>query len=151
MGEVQITIDSISRRITIEDNATGVSTKDILQFLGDVANSQKDRTQRKGFRGIGRLGGLGYCDKLIFETTYGGETVKTKMVLDAKQLKKIIKDKQEKSDAATVISVITSLEEFTEAKDAHYFKVILENVTNEKVLDLKSVSEYLSMVRTSSI
>jgi len=145
-GEIEIDIDSSSKRITIADNATGISSKNILQFLGDVANSQKDRTQRKGFRGIGRLGGLGYCDRLIFETSFKGETVQTKMILDAKQLRKIILDKKAKADAATVISVITSIQENREAKEKHYFRVILENVTNDAVLDIKSVEEYLSMV-----
>ena len=144
-GEIQITIDPIARKISIDDNATGVSTKDIHQFLGDVANSQKDRTQRKGFRGIGRLGGLGYCDKLIFETSYKGETIKTKMVLDAKQLRKIILDKKDKSDAAAVISVITSIEQENEKKENHFFKVILENA-KDAVLNENSVKEYLSVV-----
>ena len=144
-GEIQITIDSITKQISIEDNATGVSTKDVLKFLGDVANSQKDRTQRKGFRGIGRLGGLGYCDKLIFETSFKGETIKTKMVLDAKQLRRIILDKKEKSDAATVISVITSIEQVTEKTETHFFKVILENA-KDAVLNIDSVKEYLSVV-----
>lgn len=144
-GEIIITIDSENKRIIIEDNATGVSSKDILQFLGDVANSQKDPAQRKGFRGIGRLGGLGYCDKLIFETSYKDESVKTKMSLDAKRLRKIILNKKDKSDAATVISVITTIEEFPEAKGKHYFRVILEKAY-DTVLNTESVVEYLSMV-----
>jgi len=144
-GEIQITIDSIAKQISIEDNATGVSTNDILQFLGDVANSQKDRTQRKGFRGIGRLGGLGYCDKLIFETSFKGEAIKTKMVLDARQLRRIILDKKEKSDAATVISVITFIDQEIEKIETHYFKVILENA-QDAVLHVDSVREYLSLV-----
>lgn len=145
-GEIEINIDPANKRITITDNATGVSTRNILQFLGDVANSQKDRAQRKGFRGIGRLGGLGYCDRLIFETSYKGESTQTKMILDAKQLRKIILDKKEKADAATVISVITTIQEHREVREKHYFRVILENVINDKVLDKKSVEEYLSMV-----
>jgi molecular chaperone HtpG len=144
-GEINIDIDATNKRISITDNATGVSTKNILHFLGDVANSQKDRAQRKGFRGIGRLGGLGYCDKLIFETSYKGEAIKTKMTLDAKQLRRIILDKKEKADAATVISVITTIKEENEAREKHYFRVILENAC-ENVLEVKSVEEYLSMV-----
>ena len=57
-GEINITIDKELRKITIEDNATGIENENVLQFLGDVANSQKDKEKRKGFRGIGRLGGL---------------------------------------------------------------------------------------------
>lgn len=145
-GEINIKIDPINKTIIIEDNATGIRSSSILQFLGDVANSQKDRVQRKGFRGIGRLGGLGYCDRLIFETSYEGEATQTKMILDAKQLRKIILDKKEKADAATVISVITTIQEYSEQKEKHYFRIILENVINDKVLDVKSVEEYLSMV-----
>ncbi len=61
-GIIEITIDSEDRRIIIKDNATGISENSVLQFLGDVANSAKDGEKRKGFRGIGRLGGLGYCE-----------------------------------------------------------------------------------------
>lgn len=80
-GEINITIDKIQKTISIEDNATGIKSDSVLKFLGDVANSQKDRTKRKGFRGIGRLGGLGYCEKLIFETSYKGEAIKSIITL----------------------------------------------------------------------
>lgn len=145
-GEINITIDNIERTIIVEDNATGIKSEDVWQFLGDVANSQKDRTKRKGFRGIGRLGGLGYCEKLIFETSYGGEDEKNIITLNAKQLKSIIEDKTIKMDAASVISVITTLDKSPEDKDKHYFKVQLEKVTSDELLDEESVRKYLSMV-----
>ena len=88
-GKIDIIIDYDNRKITIKDNATGVREKDVVRLLGDVANSQKDSTKRKGFRGIGRLGGLGYCDKLIFGSSYQGESIKSKMILNTKLMKKI--------------------------------------------------------------
>lgn len=145
-GEISITIDGVGRNIIVEDNATGIRSENVLQFLGDVANSQKDRTKRKGFRGIGRLGGLGYCEKLIFETSYYGESEKSVITLNAKQLKSIIEDKTIKMDAASVISVITTLEKFEEDKNKHYFKVKLDKVTNDELLDEEGVRKYLSMV-----
>lgn len=145
-GEINITIDNNKRVIIIQDNATGIKSENILQFLGDVANSQKDRTKRKGFRGIGRLGGLGYCDKLIFETTYKGEREKSRISLNAKQLRRILEDKETKMDAATVISVITTLDKFPEDEKEHYFKVTLDEVTNDDLLDEEKVRNYLSMV-----
>ncbi len=145
-GRIDILIDNENRLISIEDNATGIKAEDSLRFLGDVANSQKDRTKRKGFRGIGRLGGLGYCNTLIFETSYKGEPIKSIITLNAKQLKNIIEDKSIKMDAATVISVITSLDKENEDADNHYFKVILKDVTNDEILDKISVKNYLSMV-----
>ncbi|BEV05945.1 ATP-binding protein [Chryseobacterium gambrini] len=145
-GKISININTNSKTISVADNATGVSEKQVLRFLGEVANSQKDVINQKGFRGIGRLGGLGYCDKLIFETTYQGESIKTKMILDAKLLKRIIENRNDNSDAAAAISIITKIERTEENKEEHYFKVTLENVTNDKVLDVEKVTEYLSMV-----
>ncbi len=145
-GRILITINKESKTISVEDNATGIPAKSVLQFLGDVANSEKDSAKRKGFRGIGRLGGLGYCDKLIFETSYFGEKVKSIMSLDAAQLKKIILDRNINMDASMVISVITTFDSLPEESDKHYFKVILQNVPTGKLLNEVSVGEYLSMV-----
>lgn len=145
-GKVEIEIDIGQKRIVISDNATGILQKDALQFLGDVANSQKDGVKQRGFRGIGRLGGLGYCDRLIFETSYKDEAVRSKIILDAKLLKRIIEDRKDASDAAAAISIITSVEKTVEDINKHYFRVILEDVTVGKVLDITKVQQYLSMV-----
>lgn len=145
-GLIDISINKQERTITIFDNATGIRNKNVYQFLGDVANSQKDRNKRKGFRGIGRLGGLGYCEKLIFETSYIDENKKNIITLDAKSLKRIIEDKTDTSDAATVISVITTFEQEDELASEHYFKVSLINVTNDLLLEESEVQKYLSIV-----
>jgi len=145
-GKVEIIIDQPGRLIIVEDNATGIPSDQVLRFLGDVANSQKDKDKRKGFRGIGRLGGLGYCDKLVFETSAYGEPIKSIMSLDAKQLKYMIEDTSVNLDASAVISVVTSIERESEVADRHYFRIKLINVTSAKLLDESSVSDYLSMV-----
>ena len=145
-GKIDILIDKASNRISIADNATGISQKDVLQFLGDVANSQKDSIKQKGFRGIGRLGGLGYCNRLIFETSYKGEAIRSRMTLDANLLKRIIEDRKDNRDAAAAISVITTIEKGEEELNQHYFRVILEELTSDQVVDLNKVKEYLSVV-----
>ncbi|WDF55775.1 ATP-binding protein [Mucilaginibacter sp. KACC 22063] len=145
-GKISITIDVPGQKINVYDNATGISGKDVTKFLGDVANSQKDREKRKGFRGIGRLGGLGYCDKLIFETSFKNEDFKSIMSLDAKMLRSIIEDNSNDLDASSVISVITSIKRESERKESHFFKITLERVSTEKILDIGSVTDYLSMV-----
>jgi len=146
-GEINIEIDAKNRRITITDNATGVKAENVLSFLGNVAASTKDPYSRKGFRGIGRLGGLGYCDTLKFETSYKGESVKSEMIMDAELLKKTITDKKYVDDASTLISFITDVSTTNEEPlDSHYFNVTLENVTNDELLNKNSVKDYLSMV-----
>lgn len=143
--EVHVRIFRNQRRIEIEDTATGVSAAN-RDTLKDVATSQKRRGQHKGFRGIGRLGGLGYCSTLTFETSYKGEDVKTLMHWDAAKMNRIVDDELDESEAGNVIDDCTSFEEQPEAADKHYFKVIMENVTDDRLLDVNNIRNYLSMV-----
>ena len=145
-GQININIDRESRIITIRDNATGIKSQNALKFLGNVADSQKDRNKRKGFRGIGRLGGLGYCTRLIFETTYKGEHVKSIMSLNATYLRQIIENKDIDWDAAQVISTITKLQSGEADIDDHFFEVRLEGVYNsaDELLNEDKVNKYLS-------
>lgn len=145
-GNIYITIDSEKRKIEIEDDAIGIEKDKIVELLKNIAQSTKQKGVDKGFRGIGRLGGLGYCNKLIFETSVKGENIKSIMVWDAKKLKNIIADRSHKEEASAVIDEVTSLQQETELADKHYFKVILENVTNDILLDVKDIRQYLSMV-----
>ena len=59
-GYIDINLDYQSRKISIKDNATGISQNNFVKILSDIANSEKDRNTDKGFRGIGRLCGLAY-------------------------------------------------------------------------------------------
>ncbi|MDT0646954.1 ATP-binding protein [Zunongwangia sp. F260] len=145
-GRISIAINESKGQIIIEDNGTGIKAENVLSFLGDVANSQKDVSKQKGFRGIGRLGGLGYCGKLIFETSFHGEGTKSIITLDSKLLKLIIENTTNTDDAATVMGTITSIKKMQTDKDSHYFRVTLMEVQNENLLDEKSIADYLSMV-----
>jgi molecular chaperone HtpG len=143
---IYIQIDKNTKTVIIEDNATGIESQKVLPLLGNIAQSIKNKYEDKGFRGIGRLGGLGYCDKLTFETSFYGEGTKSIMTWDAKLLKKNINDDNVKIDAAELISIITDYSFLDENEKEHYFKVIMEGVENEELLDIEKVRDYLSMV-----
>jgi len=146
-GMIEITIDAESRQIVIEDNATGVASLEVEAVLKNVAQSSKVKGKSKGFRGIGRLGGIAYCDKLIFETTAKGESIKSILTWDSAMLRKIINDRSSIEDAVDVIDRVTSLQQIERVdKNAHYFKVILVQVSNESLLDERQVIRYLQMV-----
>ena len=87
---IYIDIDKPSRNITIHDNATGIESVKVKEILGNIALSEKDGFYSRGFRGIGRLGGLGYCKILKFITSSKGESVKSIMTWDAKLLREIV-------------------------------------------------------------
>jgi molecular chaperone HtpG len=145
-GNIYVTIDAEKRKIEIEDDAVGIEQNKVVEMLKNIAQSTKQKGVNKGFRGIGRLGGLGYCKKLIFETSAQGEKVKSIMIWDAEKLKNIIADRGNKEEASAVIDVVTTFTRETENVGTHYFKVILEEVTNDKLLNVKNIRQYLSMV-----
>jgi hypothetical protein len=145
-GEIYIDIDTEKQTITIEDNATGIAQNSVLPILQNIAQSTKQRGIDKGFRGIGRLGGLAYCGKLIFETSFKGEPLKSILIWDAAMLKDIINNRKLKEDAISVIQQVTTLETKKEDSESHYFKVILKDVSDSQLLNTKEIKEYLSMV-----
>lgn len=57
--QIIIELDRKHRNIYIEDNANGIPANEIERRLADVADSDKIQGESKGFRGIGRLGGIG--------------------------------------------------------------------------------------------
>jgi hypothetical protein len=147
---ISVKVGKEKRQIRIEDNATGISRALVPTFLGDVAKSHKDPATQKGFRGIGRLGGLGYCGQLTFITSFSGESTKSIIQMNASRLREIIKDVSDQSDAATVISLITTIREEEDDPASHYFHVVLEDVIQDSeaadLLSEEAVADYLSMV-----
>lgn len=128
---IDIDIDVIERNIKIYDNATGIKKNHFKSTLSDIANSTKDRNTDKGFRGIGRLGGLAYCDKLIFKSSYKGENIESIMIWDAKLCKSIIEDPNEKCTAEDLINRVITFEEEKCDEDKHFFEVDMININEE--------------------
>lgn len=146
-GEIGITQNHSDRSVCILDNATGVKQKDFIQNLGDIANSNKTKDTSKGFRGIGRLCGLAYCETLIFRTSYKGEKTASIMKCDAKLMRSLLNDNKK----YTIDEIWDRIVEFStdkETADTHYFSVELLNINEENtdLLDDKLVSSYLSFV-----
>lgn len=143
---IHIQISKDRKSIVIEDNGTGIASSQVVPMLQNIAQSEKEIGKEKGFRGIGRLGGLGYCERLVFETSFNGENVKSIMTWDAKRLKEIVNDRTKKEEAEKVIMTVTSFHEEAEEPEKHYFKVILTGVTNVELLDEAGIMDYLRMV-----
>ncbi|MDF7812857.1 ATP-binding protein [Hymenobacter sp. YC55] len=136
-----------SRKITFHDNGTGISREKVADVLLNIAQSEKVIGKDKGFRGIGRLGGLGYCDKLVFETSFAGEETKSIITWDSKLLTEIIQDRDKKESAADVIDAVTTLDlSQYEESGMHYFNVIMYGVRKDELLEVADVEEYLKMV-----
>jgi molecular chaperone HtpG len=151
-GIIEIWIDSDKRKITIEDNATGIEATKFRSTLGNVADSDKKIGKDKGFRGIGRLCGLAYCNQLVFTSTYKGENTISIMRCDAAKMREMISEHAagKKHTANEVLQTINEFETITsdDITDAHYFKVELLGINDENrdLLDEQLIKDYLSFV-----
>lgn len=146
-AQIEIQIDAEAHTITIEDNATGIPAQDVHKSLGNIGDSAKNPQENKGFIGIGRLGGLGYCKKMIFETSYSGEDQMSIVEWDAERLFRIIGDSQLVEDANEVLKQTTLFRSKKCKPEEHFFRVRLEDVaeTHGELLDVERVRQYLSL------
>jgi len=139
---IYIQVDTNTKTVVIEDNAKGIESAKIFPILGNITQSIKYDIWVK----IGRFAGLGYCEKLIFETSFYGENKKSIMIWDAKMLKKTINDDNIKINTAELISLVTDYSFFDADDNSHYFKVIMKNVIDDELLDVNKIRDYLSLV-----
>lgn len=152
-GTIEIYTDDSRRDITIRDNGTGIKEIDFVRTLGSIANSEKTLGENKGFRGIGRLCGLAYCQTLIFSAKAKGERIISKMTCDAATMRDMIAQNQSSADVVlTAADVLNSIISFSTSasddSDEHWFEVKLESVNyvNHELLARESVIDYLSFV-----
>lgn len=145
---IDIHIEFNKRKVSIYDNAKGISANNFNRILTDIADSEKDRTKDKGFRGIGRLAGVAYCDKLIFKSSYKGEDVESVLEWDGVKLREVLNDIRQHPSAAELVDNITNSYTKSAERDLHYFEVIMENVIgeNDDFLNEHDVIEYLRAV-----
>lgn len=143
---ISITIDEEGRNLLISDNGCGIICDKAMPTLIDIGNSSKVRSYTRGFRGIGRLAGLGYCDQLVFSTSAIGEDKRTIVEFDAKMLRNLMLSNDQKniSVADVMRRIITSSVQY-EKPERHYFEVMLKGVTSvDGLLSSEKVEKYLT-------
>lgn len=146
---ILIGIDERERVITIKDNGTGIRTAEAAQTLLSVAGSKKNGNDQAGQFGIGRLVGGGYCERLRFQTSARGESVKTVVEIDTAKAWQLVKEDPTDRLATEVFDLCTACTEEQENEDEHYFEVTLIDVQVDKdpeLLDCLKVTDFLREV-----
>lgn len=145
---IEIIVDGSRQEISIKDNGTGIKKDMVRKTLLDIGNSAKLHTTNRGFRGIGRLGGLSYCKKLSFCTTAIDEKEKTLVTFECEKLKALLVPGQStEHNLQSVIEAVTEIRVMQEQTSAHYFIVKMEGVDDiSSLLDLDTVKDYISQV-----
>ena len=147
-ASIYITIEPQNRKISIKDNGYGIPKADFKKIMESIADSQKTVDNNKGFRGIGRLGGISVCDELRFITSAVGESVESVCIWDAKLIKDILADHNNRIDAATLVNKAISYKERSCDENEHYFKVELVKIGKnaEELLNSRDVTDYISSI-----
>lgn len=140
---IDINIDTGKREIRIRDNGSGICKEDFVRVLSDIANSDKKRAVDKGFRGIGRLCGLAYCNELKFIASAIGEAEASVMMWDAWKMRTMLNDNC-KHTADEVLKAILKKTSLTAKESDHFFEVIMTGVTNLDLLNKDMIRDYLA-------
>jgi molecular chaperone HtpG len=149
-GKIYIRIDPNERRILIRDNGIGVGAGDFISRLINLGASAKRGTSARGFRGVGRLAGLGYCQELIFRSQAAGEDVSSEMRWDCRRLRTLLRAAEHDKDIISVVRDVVSVRTIAAAKGGdHFFEVELSGVVrhnNDRLLSADAVRNYLAQV-----
>lgn len=143
---IHITVNTGKHSIVIRDNGTGIPSNVAITRLLNVGASDKDGIVERGFRGIGRLGGLAYADEVQFITSAAGEPTKTVMICNCVRMQELLqKNNTETSDVMGTFRAISRFETQPEDTDEHYFEVRLYGVAEDSgLLSEDSVKKYLA-------
>jgi Histidine kinase-, DNA gyrase B-, and HSP90-like ATPase len=149
-GRVDIFIDSNNRTVRILDNGTGISRDRFEECLTSFGKSFKRGTGARGFRGIGRLAGLGYCQELYFRSRASGDATVIEMRWNCKSIKSILLTAEAEVTLHDLVNSVVDVrtidaDQFPE----HFFEVELRGVVRHKsdlLLNATAIYDYLSEV-----
>lgn len=149
-GQVQIDLDISGRNIRIRDNGAGIESSRFLPRMCAFGASKKKGSQFRGFRGVGRLAGIGYCQEVIFRAKAYEDNVVNEIRWDCRQVKSVLRADDFSGDLNALVNQAVS----TRVLDAkgwpdHFFEVELRKVIrhrNDALLNGRAVQEFLSQV-----
>ena len=148
--QVTIGIDSAQRKVTIRDNGIGVPWKDFGRRLTSLGASGKRGGTARGFRGVGRLAGLGYAQRLTFRSRAQGEDRASELSWDCRLLRSALRSSDPDAGVEDLIRRAVSLSRVpADGYPSRFFEVELEGVVrlrSDKLMSPTAIGEYLAQV-----
>jgi len=150
-GRISIRISGQTRSVFIEDNGFGLPNPTAINILMNLGYSPKEGSAQRGFRGIGRLGGLAYCDLLRFETRSSREEKIAVVEWDRRLLDDLLTKMNQRVSLDKVVANIikASYRPPSQNDPEHFFRVEMKDVHkfhSDILMNIKKVKEYLSQV-----
>lgn len=146
-GRVDITIDVRDRSVKIRDNGPGLSYEDALDRLLPIGSSSKRLGIDRGFRGVGRLAGLAFAERVIFTTRSCQDGPVTRITWHSDRLPDLTSSESELEEAIRECVGVETLSG-TEYPD-HFFEVEINGVARHSaglLLNREAVRAYIGEV-----
>jgi histidine kinase/DNA gyrase B/HSP90-like ATPase len=149
-GRVEITVDQQERTVRIRDNGSGLSQDQFVERLVAFGASKKRGSGARGFRGVGRLAGIGYCQELIFRSKAADDAQISELRWDCRKLKTLLRSQEYADNLERLVSDIVTTRTLKPAgSPRHFFEVELAGIIrhgNDVLMDTLAIENYLSQV-----
>lgn len=150
VGRVYIDHDLTSRTVWIRDNGCGLAREQFEERLSSFGSSAKRGTKARGFRGVGRLAGLGYCQELVFRSRATGEPMVSEMRWDCRKIKATLRSPEADLTLQDIVNEAVEIRSVPGAEwPDHFFEVELRGLVRQKndwLLSPFAISKFLSQV-----
>jgi hypothetical protein len=149
-GTIEINIDQQERTVTVRDNGVGIGHEEFMARMTAFGASGKRGTIARGFRGVGRLAGIGYCQELVFRCRTAHDSQVSELRWDCRKLKSILRNGGRSDDLASAVAQVVSVRRVA-ARDhpQRFFEVELHGIVrhkNDHLLNPVAVRDYLGQV-----
>ena len=149
-GKVTVSIDVSARNVKISDNGMGIAHGEFAERLTAFGASKKRGRRARGFRGVGRLAGIGYCQELFFRSRIPGEAKVSEIRWDCRKLKAILRSSEEHPDLRSAVNQVVEIRSIPAVGvPERFFEVELRGIVrhrNDQLLSATAINSYLAQV-----
>ena len=149
-GLIEIELRKDRNGLIIRDNGTGLAARNAADVLTRVGASTKSHKRHAGFRGIGRLAGIVFADKVTFTTKAVGEDVQTSVIFDgAKMRAALMPGKASNRSAQDLMSkFVSAFRVSSRDVSRHFFEVKLEGwfEAPKECVSYKEMYDFVSQI-----
>jgi hypothetical protein len=149
-GQVQIRIDQPKRTVFIRDDGAGIGKEQFVHQLTALGGSKKRGTGARGFRGVGRLAGLAFCQELIFRSRQNAENTVHELRWNSRNVRSLLRAADDSSDLREIVAKTVEVREVPGRNwPERFFEVELRGVVrhrDDRLLNDEAVANYLSQV-----
>jgi hypothetical protein len=148
--QVSIWLEHDQRIVRIRDQGVGVSSADFERRLTAFGASKKRGSSLRGFRGVGRLSGLGYCQELVFRSRQDASSKVRELRWDNRVLREKLRDADYGGTLSDLVKEVATMVTVPAGDyPARFFEVEMRKVVrikNDLLMNEDEIRRYLSEV-----